>query len=257
MPEPSASSFGQIHDAPSAPNAPRQAANFTGWLGLITLSVSIALVWSGRLGWLGGSVSLVVFLTGSLLVLRSLPAAQQQYGTANRLTQLRLAMAALLCGLVLERIAGVAAPATETAQWWIVAFAAVAAALDAVDGPLARRQGLANALGARFDMEVDAFFLLILSLLAWQWQRLGAWIVLAGAMRYAFIAAAWRWPWLGRPLAPSSRRQTVCVIQIVGLLIALVPGIGTPWTTLAGGIGLGLLVWSFAIDITWAWRARS
>src|SRR3954452_4314907 len=38
----------------------------------------------------------------------------------------------------------------------LVGLAAVALALDAVDGQVARRTRTASALGARFDMEVDA-----------------------------------------------------------------------------------------------------
>ena len=39
----------------------------------------------------------------------------------------------------------------------------VALALDGVDGQVARRTGTVSALGARFDMEVDAFLVLVLS----------------------------------------------------------------------------------------------
>ena len=45
----------------------------------------------------------------------------------------------------------------------LVTLAAVALALDAVDGWVARRTGTATALGARFDGEVDAFLILALS----------------------------------------------------------------------------------------------
>src|ERR671915_1142380 len=45
----------------------------------------------------------------------------------------------------------------------LVALAAVALALDAVDGRVARRTGTATALGARFDGEVDALLIAALS----------------------------------------------------------------------------------------------
>ena len=45
----------------------------------------------------------------------------------------------------------------------LVTLAAVALALDAADGLVARRTGTATALGARFDGEVDAFLILALS----------------------------------------------------------------------------------------------
>ncbi len=238
-----------------------------GGIGGVGGAVGIGSV--GHFGLIGCSVSIAVFLSGSLLVVRALNDELSRYGAANRLTQIRLAMAALLCGLALQSladsivqsitqsIAQIAAPTTLSDTWFVLGLATVAAALDALDGPLARRQELANALGARFDMEVDAFFLLVLSLLAWQCDKLGPWIVLAGAMRYVFVAAAWLWPRLNAPLPPSRRRQTACVIQIVGLLVALLPGLGSPSTTLAAGFGLAVLAGSFAIDIVWLARNRS
>ena len=45
----------------------------------------------------------------------------------------------------------------------LVALAVVALVLDAVDGWVARRTGTTSPLGARFDMEVDAFLILVLS----------------------------------------------------------------------------------------------
>ena len=45
----------------------------------------------------------------------------------------------------------------------LVTLTVVALALDAVDGWVARRTRTASALGARFDGEVDAFLILVLS----------------------------------------------------------------------------------------------
>ena len=42
-------------------------------------------------------------------------------------------------------------------------MATVALLLDAVDGQVARRTNTVSALGARFDMETDAFLVLVLS----------------------------------------------------------------------------------------------
>ena len=42
-------------------------------------------------------------------------------------------------------------------------LSSVALALDGVDGQVARRTRTVSALGARFDMEVDAFLVLVLS----------------------------------------------------------------------------------------------
>ncbi len=96
-----------------------------------------------------------------------------------------------------------------------VVIASVAAALDGVDGWIARRTRTASAFGARFDMETDALLILVLSALVWRSGKAGAWVLASGLMRYAFVAAATIWPWMQEPLEPSRRRQAVCVVQVV------------------------------------------
>ena len=68
----------------------------------------------------------------------------------------------------------------------LVALAAVALALDFVDGQVARRTGTTSRLGARFDGEVDAFLILVLSV--YVAPSAGAWVLAIGAARYAFLA---------------------------------------------------------------------
>jgi hypothetical protein len=75
-------------------------------------------------------------------------------------------------------------------------------------------------------------------------------------MRYLFVAAALAWPWLGGSLPPSRRRQTVCVVQVVTLVVVLLPIIGAGVSALAAAASLALLAWSFAVDVAWLWRAR-
>jgi phosphatidylglycerophosphate synthase len=138
--------------------------------------------------------------------------------------------------------------------WTIVVLATAAAALDSVDGPLARRRGEASAFGARFDMEVDALLILVLAVLVFQHAKAGAWILVAGLLRYAFVAASYVWPWFGAELPPSKRRQVVCVVQIVSLIGALAPIIVQPWSAAVALAGLLLLVWSFGVDVAWLAR---
>ncbi|MCO5760077.1 MAG: CDP-alcohol phosphatidyltransferase family protein, partial [Chromatiaceae bacterium] len=138
--------------------------------------------------------------------------------------------------------------------WTALALALLATLLDGVDGQLARRLGWASPLGARLDMEVDALLIAGLALLLWTLDRAGPWVLAAGALRYLFVAASVIWPWLGRPLPPSKRRQTVCVIQILTLILALVPLLPRTWASLVAAIGLGFLVWSFSLDIGWLAR---
>jgi phosphatidylglycerophosphate synthase len=132
----------------------------------------------------------------------------------------------------------------------------VVAVLDGVDGQLARRRGEASEFGARFDMETDALLVLALAALAWRWDRAGAWVLLSGLLRYAFVVAGLLAPWLRRPLAPSRRRQAICVVQIIVLLAVispLLPPVATAPLALAGLLALAT---SFAIDLLWLARHR-
>jgi phosphatidylglycerophosphate synthase len=94
----------------------------------------------------------------------------------------------------------------------------------------------------------------VLAALVWQQDKAGAWILLAGLLRYVFVAASYAWPWLGAELPPSRRRQTVCVVQIVSLIGALAPLVVLPWSAALALAGLVPLVWSFGVDVAWLAR---
>jgi len=163
-----------------------------------------------------------------------------RFGPANVVTSLRAMLVVALLTLLWQ-------PATAGLHWIAGWTAAVAIALDGVDGWLARRTGLASAFGARFDMETDAALLLVLSILLWHWGQAGAWILLAGLMRYLFVGAGWLWPTLGRPLSPTWRGKTVAVVLMVTLAVSLVLPIAV--ARAATGTALALLTWSFAVDV--------
>jgi phosphatidylglycerophosphate synthase len=172
-----------------------------------------------------------------------------RFGPANGVTLFRLAMVVLMAALVGETFPRPPLDQAPLAAWTLIVVATLTALLDAVDGHLARRSGLSSSWGARFDMESDAFYILVLCVLVVQAGQVGPWILASGLMRYAFVAAANVWPWLGGPLAPSRRRQTVCVVQVTALIVCLGPII-PPWlATLIAAGSLVLLSASFAIDI--------
>ncbi len=79
----------------------------------------------------------------------------------------------------------------------LVALSAVALVLDWVDGQVARRTHTESAFGARFDMEVDAFLILVLSV--YVATSVGAWVLAIGLARYLLLAAERVLPWLRRP----------------------------------------------------------
>ena len=171
----------------------------------------------------------------------------RRFGAANRVTLVRTAMAALLVGCV-------GAGKHPMLVWCVVGIATLAACLDALDGRLARRQGTASTFGARFDMEADAALIMVLSLLAWQFDKAGAWVVAAGLMRYAFVLAGCLLPWMRVALPASGRRQGACVMQVVALIACIVPVVPVPWSAAIAALGLGALSASFLIDIAWLAR---
>ena len=189
----------------------------------------------------------------SWLVWRGLPRSHPHstLGPANRITLARLGVASLLAAVI-----GQPAARTNAIAWGIVVIATATALLDLVDGRLARRSGLASDFGARFDMETDAWFTLVLCGLVIFFGKAGPWLLAAGAMRYVFVLAARLWPWLAAPLAPSTRRKAVCVTQITTLIVCLGPIIPATATSALAAASLALLAWSFGVDVRELARAR-
>ena len=167
-----------------------------------------------------------------------------RFGPANQITTARALLVALVAGLVGEpRRPAIAAGA--------VASSLLATLLDGVDGWTARRTSMASDFGARFDMEVDALLILTLAILTWQYEKAGAWVILSGLIRYLFLAAGWLIPWLRQSLPPSRRRQAICIVQIVGLLLALTPAISPPASARLAAAALLALCYSFLADTLW------
>src|SRR5688500_4679530 len=149
-------------------------------------------------------------------------AAALAHGLARRPRE-RLGPAAWVTLARATLAAGVAALAADTFTndapvAVLVALAALALALDAADGAVARRTGTATALGARFDGEVDAF--LILALSVYVAPAYGAWVLAIGAARYVFLAGEWLVPWMRAPLPVRRWRRVVAATQGVVLTIA-------------------------------------
>ncbi len=195
-----------------------------------------------------GRVALFTAAGGGLvLLLAAWRLAAATFGAANHVTLVRGALTMSLLAL----LGGAVGPAVA---WVAIVAAVVALVLDGVDGALARRRGEATAFGARFDMETDALLIVALAALAWQLGKAGAWILLAGALRYLFVLAGRAWPALAAPLPPSRRRQTVCVVQITALIVCLAPFVPSPVSAALGLASVVVLIASFATDVAWLVR---
>ena len=136
----------------------------------------------------------------------------------------------------------------------LVTLAAVALALDAADGWVARRTGTATALGARFDGEVDAF--LILALSVYVAPAYGAWLLAIGAARYLFLLAEWLLPWMHAPLPPRRWRRLVAATQGVVLTVAAAEVLPQTLTQTLLVAALALLAASVGQCAWWLWRRR-
>ena len=196
----------------------------------------------------------VAYVGLALLLVWHLPdrATAEGLGAANRLT---LGRATLI--LPLSAIAARPVVLAADIAWYIIGVATVALVLDGVDGWMARRSHKASPFGARFDMELDSFLMLVLSILVWRSGKVEAWAILIGLPRYLYVAAGWVWPMLRAELPPSVRRKAVCVTQGVLLLVCLGPIISPALATAAAASALAVLAYSFAVDILWLARSRS
>ncbi|MET0426638.1 MAG: CDP-alcohol phosphatidyltransferase family protein [Actinoplanes sp.] len=209
---------------------------------LAALATTLGLTVTGLLAGVGYGLAL-----GGLLAIGLEKAGMPRMGPANAVT---LSRAILVGGVTALVITSFAHPVSTPA---LVAIAGVALALDGVDGQVARRTGNTTALGARFDMEIDAFLILVLSVYAG--DRFGWWTVALGAYRYLFVAASWAFPWLNAALPPLFSRKVVAALQ--GVVLALVTANLLPHAAslAALGVALATLTWSFGRDALWLYRA--
>jgi phosphatidylglycerophosphate synthase len=212
-------------------------------LGFVSTALAlVSMVYEGS-----APLALALFAGISFLVWRGLRwHGHPSFGPANAVTVLRAAITAALAGLLLaEPIPTLAAAAAG----------GVALLLDGVDGSLARRSGLSSAFGARFDMEVDAFLVLVLAALVLATGRAGAWVLGLGGLRYLWVAGGLLVPALGAELPPSRRRRFICVAVIAILVCALVV---PAWlSSLLCAAALVGLIYSFGVDLLRVVRPKS
>jgi phosphatidylglycerophosphate synthase len=167
---------------------------------------------------------------------------------ADWVTLARVSLSIGVAALVAEAFVRPAAVTT------MLTLAAIALALDGVDGWVARRTRTAWPLGARFDMEVDAFLILVLSI--YVARTAGAWVLAIGFARYAFVAAGWSLPWLREPVPRRYWCKVVAAAQGVVLAAAVADLLPRLLTAVALGVALALLAESFGRQVWWLWRHR-
>jgi phosphatidylglycerophosphate synthase len=198
----------------------------------------------GVAGWVAGLTTVlgtITLLTGARVRSGQLVTQPADWITLTR---------AVLCAGVAALVADSFVRSTQVTE--LVVLASIALALDAVDGQLARRTGTATPLGARFDAEVDAFLILLLSVEVS--RDYGSWVLVIGAARYALLAAGWVVRWLAAPLPPRYWRKVVAAIQGIVLTVAVSGLVPRRVGMVAVGVALVLLAESFGRDIVWLYR---
>jgi phosphatidylglycerophosphate synthase len=207
------------------------------WLLAATVGLSAA-------GWLTGIGFALVMCT--LLGAGLIRSRTSALGPADTVTLVRAVLVGAVAALVADSLL---APIPAR---FVIPLTMTALLLDAVDGQVARRTGTTSALGARFDMEVDAFLILVLSVD--QVRPLGLWVVSIGAMRYVFMLAGRMLPWLNAALPPRYSRKVVAALQGIVLVAAAAQALPFWLTASSVAVALGALCWSFGRDIVWLRR---
>jgi phosphatidylglycerophosphate synthase len=213
---------------------------------VLLLAVLAGTAGLGAGGWIVGVASAVTIAAALARGLVRGPGGR--LGPASWVTVARATLAVGVAALAANSLT------SPTPAALLVTLAAVALALDAVDGWVARRTGTGSALGARFDGEVDAF--LILALSVYVAPESGAWVLAIGAARYVFLAGEWLLPWMRAPLPPRRWRKFVAATQGIVLTIAAAAVLPRALMQALLVVALALLAESFGRDAWWLWRHR-
>ena len=227
-----------------------QAGPVSGLIAQVALLAALA----GSVGLSG--VGWVVGIACGLLTSGALSRGLSRYrverlGPADWVTLVRATLVGGIAALTAVSLGEAAAAAPLT---MLMVLTVAALVLDAVDGWVARRTRTTSALGARFDGEVDAFLILVLSV--YVAPAAGAWVLAIGAARYLFLVAGWLLPWLRDPLPPRYWRKVVAAIQGVVLAAAAADVLPPALTQAALVVALALLAESFGRDVWWLWSHR-
>ena len=212
--------------------------------GLVVVLVVLAMTTGlGPAGWLAGTAYAVIGWAALADGLRRSDTGS--FGPAGRVA---LAKAALVGG-----VAALVVDTTDPKPDPVVAIVALAAAVVVVTA-LGGRLTPATPFEARFAMEVEAFFVLVLS--AFVATTVGVWVLAIGGMRYVFVAAGRVLPWLRAPLPPRRLRRIVAAAPAVILTTVASDVLPSPVAVVLTALALAALTGSFAEDVRWLHRNR-
>ncbi len=112
--------------------------------------------------------------------------------------------------------------------------------LDGLDGFLARKYQTSSVFGEYLDMETDAFYVLCLSVLLYELQYFGIWVLGIGLLRYAYFIL------LRNTKAPEQKEARIYFARLVAVILMatmaacfiLPPLIHQPAMVIASGLVL-------------------
>lgn len=142
-------------------------------------------------------------------------------GLANAVTLGRGWLYAGVAGFLL-----IVPPPGSVWRWVPVLWYGGGAALDWVDGRVARTVGRRTALGTKLDMAFDTVGFLVAPLVGVVWGRLPVWYLSISVARYLFKAGRGWHRRRGRAVAdlpPSRVRRPLAGLQMAFITVALVP----------------------------------
>ena len=164
------------------------------------------------------------------------------FGHANTLTLLRTCVA-----LSIAAVADLPGPR-------VALFVLLVLALDALDGAVARRRGQSSVFGAVFDVETDALMVMTVCIRLQQFEKLGAWVLVGGVLRYVYVLS---FALAGRREPPGRSRLGRLAYGglVLGLVLALLsPGVWGSRAAMLGTLGVCL---SFARSFRQLFAARA
>lgn len=168
-----------------------------------------------------------------------------ELGAANLLTLGRAGLLAMLASLILPLAPGI------LLSWGPIALWAAAVALDGLDGRVARRLGRATSLGTSLDIEVDSLGALIAAGVAVSNYGLPLWFLPLNLLRPIFAMGIWWHQRQGKPISDwpvSATRRYIAGLQMVGLGMALWPGVPSELVLVVAMCLTVLLICSFGRD---------
>ena len=226
------------------PTLPGALARWISWHGLAVLAGCLAALWLNAPGWLslvlGGS-----FVAGFVSNRASWEQAGRWGGPANGITALRLSL-----------LLALGAAGEGLNEWWLGTGIALVAALDGLDGYVARRWQAGSLFGEYFDKETDNALVAMGGVLLIHSQGLGWWVLLPVGLRLGYVLLR-RMLDPGKPEPRFRYGRIIAVVLMVAIPLSFVlPG---NWQLACMTFAVGLVTFSFLKSYFWlirqAWTA--